>query len=552
MCSGCGRRGGQPLRQRLQEFLGGKQLLFVLDNFEQVTEAASVVRDLLAAAPELQMLVTSRVPLRLRGEQEYAVPPLGLPRRKPPPPPEQLSQYEAVRLFIDRAQAVKAGFSVDNETAPVIAEICWRLDGLPLAIELAAARIRMLPPQAMLARLEQRLPMLTSGARDAPERQRTLRNTIAWSYDLLEPQEQRAFRQLAVFAGGMTLDAAEAVANPDGRLDLFGSLERLVEHSLLRQEAGPEGEPRFTLLETIREFGMEQLESAGESEEARRRHADVMIALAEDAELEIMQGERQRVWLDRLEAEHDNFRSVLAWTLERQDGLSALRVAAALARFWAVRGYLGEGREWLGRALVVGSEEQTVARAWALRGAGLLAETQGDYGAAQALLEECLALAQALPDRAAAAAAWHHLGNVASDLSQAASCYEQALRLRRDLGDTSGTGRTLANLAQVSMEQGHIDRAEQFLAEAMGLFEHGADTYGTANAILTLGALERLRGNAERAEKSYQNALRLGRELDDKPLMAETLIELAEMARARGDRVRALAAYREILALARD
>ena len=193
-----------------------------------------------------------------------------------------------------------------------------------------------------------------------------------------------------------------------------------------------------------------------------------------------------------------------------------------------------------------------MARAWALRGAGLLAENQGDYGATQALLEECLALAQALPDRAAAAGAWHHLGNVASDLSQAVACYEQALGLRRDLGDTSGTGRTLANLAQVSMEQGHIDRAEQFLAEAMGLFEHGADTYGTANAILTHGALERLRGNAERAEKSYQNALRLGRELDDKPLMAETLIELAEMARARGDRVRAVAAYREILALARE
>jgi predicted ATPase/class 3 adenylate cyclase len=543
--------GGQPLAERFRDFLVTKQLLLVLDNLEHLVDAAPAIGELLATSPRLKVLATSRMPLRLRGEREYPVPSLGLPRRKPPPPPEQLSQYEAVRLFIDRAQAVKPDFTISNENAPALAEICHRLDGLPLAIELAAARVRMLPPPAMLARLEQRLPLLTGGARDAPARQQTLRNTIAWSYDLLEPEEQQLFRRLAVFAGGASFEAVEAVANPDGTLEVFGGLERLLEHSLLRQEEGPEGEPRFGMLETIREFGLEHLEGSREAEETRRRHADVMIALAEDAALEIIQGARQGVWLDRLEAEHDNIRSALAWMLEQPDGKSALRVAAALARFWAVRGNPGEGREWLRRALVVGREERTVARAWALRGAGLLAETQGDYGAAQALLEECLALAQALPDQAVAAA-WHHLGNVASDHSQAAACYEQALGLRRELGDTSGTGRTLANLAQVSMEQGHIDRAEQFLAEAMGLFEHGADTYGTANAILTHAALERLRGNVERAEKSYQNALRLGRELDDKPLMVETLMELAEMAQARGDRVRALAAYREVLALARE
>ena len=227
--------------------MAAKTLLLVLDNFEHLVEAAPAVGNLLASAPGLKVLATSRMPLHLRAEHEYPVPPLGLPRRTPPPPLEQLSQFEAVRLFIARAQAVKPDFAITNDNAPAVAEICWRLDGLPLAIELAAARVRMLSPQAMLARLEQRLPFLTGGARDAPQRQRTLRDTIAWSYDLLQPEDQVLFRRLAVFVGGCTLEAAEAVTNPDGALDVFGGMERLGEHSLLRQDEGLGGEPRLAI-----------------------------------------------------------------------------------------------------------------------------------------------------------------------------------------------------------------------------------------------------------------------------------------------------------------
>ena len=301
----------QPLVDRLKDFLAAKQVLLVLDNVEHLVDAAPVVGELLGVAPKLKVLVTSRVPLRLRAEREYPVPPLGLPRRKPPPTPEQLSQYEAVRLFIERAQAVKPDFAVDNANAPALAEICHRLDGLPLAIELAAARVRMLSPQAMLARLEQRLPMLTGGARDAPERQRTLRDTIAWSYDLLEPDEQVLFRRLAVFVGGATFEAVEAVANPDGDLDVFGGLERLLEHSLLRQEEGPEGEPRFTMLETIREFGLEQLAQNDEETEARNRHVVLFQALIENSDEELS-GPDQSSWFARLDADHDNLQLAMS------------------------------------------------------------------------------------------------------------------------------------------------------------------------------------------------------------------------------------------------
>jgi predicted ATPase len=237
--------GGRSLMNRLHDVLAPKWLLLVLDNVEHLIEAASAVGELLGASSALKVLATSRLPLHLRAEREYPVPPLALPRRKPPPTLEQLSQYESVRLFIERAQAVNPDFTVNNSNAPAVAEICHRLDGLPLAIELAAARVRMLPPEAMLARLEQRLPFLTRGARDAPARQRTLGDTIAWSYDLLDPSDQTLFRRLSVFAGGCTLDAAEAVADPAGDLDMFGGLERLVEHSLLRTGGG--SHPRAAL-----------------------------------------------------------------------------------------------------------------------------------------------------------------------------------------------------------------------------------------------------------------------------------------------------------------
>src|SRR5215213_3791689 len=297
--------GERPLPDRLRDFLTDKQLLLLLDNVEHVSDAASLVADLLAAAPGLEVLATSRAPLRVRAEWEYPVAPLGLPPRQIPPPPEQLSEYEAVRLFVERARAVQPEFALDDANAPAVAEICHRLDGLPLAIELAAARVRLLSPQAMQARLEKRLPLVTGGARDAPTRQRTLRDTIAWSYDLLDEEDQILFRRLAVFAGGCTLGAAEAVGNQDGTLDAFAGLERLCEHSLVRQDEGPGGEPRFVMLETVREFGLERLAESGEEEAIRKGHAAQFMELAEGA-APILAGSDPGPWLDQLETEHEN------------------------------------------------------------------------------------------------------------------------------------------------------------------------------------------------------------------------------------------------------
>jgi predicted ATPase len=271
--------GSRPLRELLRDELADRSTLLLLDNVEQVTAAGTLLTELLSGSSGLKVLVTSRMVLHLRAEREYPVPPLGLPRRKPPPTLEQMTQYEAVRLFVERAQAAKPGFSVDNANAPAVVEICHRVDGLPLAIELAAARIRMLPPQALLSRLQKRLPLLTGGAQDLPDRQQTLRQAIAWSHDLLGMEEQILFHRLAAFGGGWTLETAEPVGNPDGDLDVFGALERLVAHSLVRQSETAEGEPRFSMLETIREFGLEQLEASGEAAETRRHHANLMLSL---------------------------------------------------------------------------------------------------------------------------------------------------------------------------------------------------------------------------------------------------------------------------------
>src|SRR5688500_39155 len=317
--------GGQPLAERLRDFVAEKTLLLVLDNFEHLVEAAPAAGELLGSAAGLKVLATSRMPLHLRAEHEYPVPPLSLPRRQPPPTAEQLSQYEAVRLFIARAQAVKPDFTVDNANAPAVAEICWRLDGLPLAIELAAARVRMLSPQAILARLEQRLPFLIGGARDAPARQRTLRDTIAWSYDLLQPDDQVLFRRLAIFVGGCTLEAAEPVTNPDGALDVFGGMERLGEQSLIRQGAGTTHEPRFSMLETVREYGLDQFEASGEEDLVRERHAEHFATLGDDTERVFWS--RPVPLMAMLEAEADNLRAALGWAEGQERAETGLRLA---------------------------------------------------------------------------------------------------------------------------------------------------------------------------------------------------------------------------------
>ncbi len=342
--------GGRSVLQCLQDYLREKTLLLALDNFEQVAAAAPQVAGLLADAPRLNILVTSRIPLHLRGEHEFAVPPLALPDFKHLPALAALTQYAAVELFIERAQAVRPDFAVNNDNAPAVAEICVRLDGLPLAIELAAARVKLLSPQAMLVRLEEPLKLLTGGARDLSARQQTLRGAIAWSYDLLDENEKRLFRRLAVFVGGCTLEAAEAVCHGgvDLRADVFDGIASLVDKSLLRQEEAPDGEPRFFMLETIREYAQERLTESGE--ELQNRHAEFFLNFAEQAEIEI-HGFQQLKWLDRLEVEHDNLRAALGWLTHNSKAQLGLRLAGALTDFWGGTRTSYGGREAVRRAV---------------------------------------------------------------------------------------------------------------------------------------------------------------------------------------------------------
>jgi predicted ATPase/class 3 adenylate cyclase len=368
--------GGRPILELLKSYLREKRTLLLLDNFEQIVDAAPLVSELLAFAPGLKVLVTSRTTLRLSGEHEYTVPPLGLPptddgRRttgRQSPNLQTITQYEAVRLFIERAQAARADFAVTNDNAPAVAEICHRLEGLPLAIELAAARVKLFPPAALLARLANRLTFLTGGARDLPERQQTIRNTIDWSYQLLDDAEKTLFARLGVFVGGCTIEAAEAVCSAAGDLpiDVMEGIAALMDKSLLRQEEGVDDEPRFVMLETIREYALERLEQSGEAEAVRRRHTEYYLALAEAAEPWLYSHAESPSWLDRLEEEYDNLRAALGWAIERREANLALRFGAALGWFWWLRDDYREGLSWLDAALAQSSADLTPARAYAL------------------------------------------------------------------------------------------------------------------------------------------------------------------------------------------
>jgi predicted ATPase/class 3 adenylate cyclase len=458
--------GGQPLAERLKHDLHDKQMLLLLDNFEQVLGAAPLVAELLAAAPRLTVLVTSRAVLHLSGEHEFPVPPLTLPDLKQLPPVEILSQYAAVALFIARAQAVTPDFQVTNATAPAVAEICQRLDGLPLAIELAAARSKLFPPQALLARLGSRLQVLSGGARDRPAHQQTLRSTIDWSYDLLQPREQTLFRRLAVFISGCTLAAAEAICNlrltiDDLRLgaeaeqivnrqseivNILDGLTALVDQSLLQWVEQAEGEQRFVMLETIREYALERLVASGEADAIRQQHATYYLALAEVAEPQFQSAE-QTAWLARLTVEHANLRAALAWSLGGHDTEVGGQLAGALWWFWFVR---GQRREEHGRL------------------AGML-ERRGEVAA---LLEEGLALGRALGDRAGVATALTtlgHLARVQGEHARAAALLAEGLALQRELGDQHGIAESLEGLAGVVGVQGQPERAALLFGAAEAL-----------------------------------------------------------------------------------
>src|SRR5215211_3342185 len=385
---------GQSLEKALAEYLRELRILLLFDNFEHVLSAAPLVADFLRSAPGLKVLVTSRARLGLQAEHEYRVEPLPIPDQESLPPLAELSTFDAIELFTSREKALRPGFRLTEENASVVAEIVCQLDGLPLAIELAAARVKLLSPAALRDRLSRRLSTLTGGARDLPARQRTLRDTIAWSHDLLAQPERILFRRLSVFVGGWTLEAAEAIAAVDAgeTVDAFQGLASLVDQSLVDEWPTPDaiaGEPRYGMLETIREFAAEQLAASGEIIEAEHAFEAFLIARAEVAEAGLSSPEQPK-WLERLEAEHDNLRAALSRILDRGEGAVALRLAPRLWRFWWLRGYPKEGRSWLERALAAASSADAALRARAEFGLGKLCSDLGDYTAADKHFKTCV------------------------------------------------------------------------------------------------------------------------------------------------------------------
>jgi predicted ATPase/class 3 adenylate cyclase len=541
----------QPLLETLKSYLHHKHLLLVLDNFEQVLDGAPIVAELLAACAKLKVLATSRIPLRLYGEQEYPVPPLAAPDPRILPPLKALTQYEAVRLFVERARAIKPEFAITNESAPAVAEICARLDGLPLAIELAAARVRVLPPQKMLQRLDDRLKLLRGGARDLPTRQQTLRGTIDWSHDLLNEEEKALFARLSVFAGGRTLEAIEEICDPEGDLDALEGIESLVEKSLLRQEEGSGGAPRFVMLETVHEYAREKLQESGEAEEVKKHHAEYFLALAEEGESG-MRGPEAATWLERLEAEHDNLRAALSWALEQEEGELGLRLAGALWRFWWMRSHYSEGRRWLENALAIDGRGSPPARAMALAGIGEIASHQGDLEQAQEACEEGLEL---LAHETSEAKIYLLLSlakvaRMREDYKWATQLNEESVALSREMRNTWGLASSLLGSALVSHSRGDSERATELHEESMDLFREWGDKQGLAFCSLDLGLVAITQGDLVRAQKLTEEAVALFRELGSRGDVSMNLNNLGWIAFLQNDLGRAVDLYKQSLALA--
>jgi predicted ATPase/class 3 adenylate cyclase len=537
----------QP-RDRLLQHFRDRQALLVMDNFEQVLGAATLVADLIRASTGLKVIASSRGPLRIAGEQEMPVPPLALP--DPGATAEQVSQYEAVRLFIERAVAVKPGFAVTNDNAPAVAEICARLDGLPLAIELAAARVRLLTPAAILTRLASRLGLLQSSARDLPDRQKTLRGAIAWSHDLLDEPSRRLFARLAVFAGGGTLeDVEEICGGADLGVDVLTGLETLVDQSLVRQEEHG-AEARAVMLETIREFALEQLDASPDAEPVRVRHAERYLTLAEEAVPHLLRVER-RAWLGRLEREHDNLRAAFDFCAGSGRVEAALRIAAALWRFWLFRGHLREGLQRVRRVLAdPASRAHPRAREPALEAAGGLSYWLGDAAVTIASYEESLTLARSNGDPARISNALYNISfmpilapsdpRFAERVETANAQIDEALALARQAGDRAAVARCLwsrANLLAYALK----DSAGSLvpLAEAIPIFREVGDHFGLAWAVRAEG-LARLRtGELGAARAALDDVVALLGEARDPSGVAIALGDQAELARAEGDQPRA-------------
>ncbi len=557
--------GDSSLLDLLKSSLRKKQLLLLLDNFEQVVHAAPSLADLLTACPKLKILVTSRIVLHMQAEHEFAVPPLALPDLTSLPDLSVVSQYEAVAFFISRAQVVKPSFQLTHANALAVAEICARLDGLPLAIELAAARMKLLTPQALLFRLSQRLQVLTSTTRDTPARQQTLRNTIEWSYNLLDAYEQQLFRRLSVFVGGCTLEAAEAVcAEPgNGGGQVLDGVASLTDKSMLQQtEVGEES--RLTMLETIREYGLECLAASGEAEASRQAHAAYYLALVEETEPKLL-GPEQVVWFERLEREHDNLRTAMRWLLERGDDEHsvemALRFVGALQRFWQMSGHFSEGRNFLEQALSMGgplADTQMAAsvRAKALTVAADLALFDlYDANQAEGLCRESLALYRTLGDKQGIATSLSLLGWVAQrrfNREEACALHEEGLALSRELGDKRGIAEALYDLSYLAFSQGDYDKAYALKEESLALFRELGDKWSIAYLLLQVVSVASYQGNYDKACPAAEEGLALFRELGDKEGIADALHSLGGVILNQGDYARARVVLEEGLALYRE
>jgi predicted ATPase len=545
--------GGQSpleiLKKNLQDSWRTPMLL-LLDNFEHLMQAAPTVAELLATGPNLKIMVTSRAALHVYGEHEFPVPPLALPDSRSMPSMEVLSQCPAVALFVQRAAAAKPDFELNRGNAPAIAEICARLDGLPLAIELAAARVKVLSPSSMLTRLSSRLQLLTGGSRDLPQRQQTLRAAMDWSYDLLSAAEQKLFRRLSVFVGGCNLEGVEAVCDTksDLDLDLLDGMASMVDKSLVQQVEQARGESRFLMLETICEYALEKLEANGEEALTKRAHAAYCLVLAEEEATE-QSGAEAAEWLVRLGFEHDNFRAALEWLTETGDAEWGLRLGTALFRFWEIREFLAEARDRLGRLLkLTGAAAPTKLRMRALFAAGVLAGEQGDYASADALINESQDIAHELSDKMGVAVSLNALAVFARDRGDVAVAhvlFEASLALWRELGDPKAVARSLSNLANVVKLQGDYARARSLYAECLSIFQGLRDRTGVAWSTNYQGDVARDQGDSAAARTLYQQGLVIFRELGDRWGIAGTLADLGSLAREQGDHPTARSLYRE-------
>jgi predicted ATPase/class 3 adenylate cyclase/Tfp pilus assembly protein PilF len=553
---------GRPLFTTLTDYLKSRSLLLVLDNCEHLaTACAQTAAALLRACPNLRILASSRERLDVPGETLWRVPSLSLPdpRRLPRQRGQlvaSLSRYEAVRLFVDRSTSILPSFAVTEQNALAVAQVCRRLDGIPLAIELAAARVKVLSVEQITARLDDRFKLLTGGSRTLLPRQQTLRALIDWSYDLLSEAERLLMRRLTVFAGGWTLEAAEAVCAGEGmeEYEVLDLLSQLVDKSLVLVD-DHEREPRYQLLETIREYGREHLCGSGEETVLRERHRDWYLQLAEGSELELP-GPGQAERLNRLETEHDNLRTALGWCVERGDTEAGLRLGAALGPFWSVRGYLTEGRNRLAELLALpGAEARTAVRLKALHRAGLLAHRQGEVEAARSLFKESLEIARELGDSAGIAAAVSSLGRLALTqgvYAEAQILFEESLALSRESGDKRGIAAALNELGRLAQSQGDDVSARSLFQQSLTIRRELGDQWGIAVLLNNLGWVSQNHDALEAARSFYEESLAIWRDLGDNRNLAISLLNLALVAQQQNDHEQAALRYEESLVLFRE